>query len=895
LNRLAKLFLVREGESGNVLYFLFFFLIVSAGMAIGRGTADALFFKRFGIEYLPMMYIIQSLLLAMVSTLYAAFADRIPAETFFKTLFAILTVLVAASWLIISHTGSSWIYPAYYLVYEVASELLLVHATLYMNQNLNTLQAKRLSPLIYAGAQTGTIAGGMLLALFAPAIGTQNLVIVWSLLLVTGLAAVVVRHRRYGASTHFRAPRKTSNLLQDCILDLKQGVRYTVNSELLRAASFSLFFMVIAFYILCYSVNRVYTQTFASEAALASFFGGLTAVTSAIALISQLFITNRVIHRFGVRRVNLLFPLTTLSSLFALAFSFSLPAALAGSINKDALMPAFRNPIRTMFFNVLPDYLQGRARAMSIAVVLPLALFVCGNLLWIMLKMEDTRFFLIPGVLAAFGYLLFNRRMNRAYITSLMSTLRERLFLPNDKLYKELQGSSGEVLQEVLRGVHHPDSEVAGAFSRLLVNSFPEQAADIILERIEKTDNATTDRLLGMLSSLDLSGHVQQLHTLAERGDSHLKATVLQILVASGDQASVTQAVRHLGGRNPRLATVAIHAALRDPGRIDITGKWLELLESGTDGTLAALELMPEIGYLSGSARERIEAAYRLAVHELSRHPAIAVRTRFLQALGRQGGGFTFDLDGKLTESLASRNPELRAAAAGCLHLLANPRRDALLLAALGDGHHRVRDAALRSLDESVEDYRETVLHWLRENYGSPRTQLALLESLRHLGLSDTAYENLAIQKANQAGKLQAAHTLLDSSSTRNQESPALVILRYALSERLEQTVQLALLALEPLHEPGIIGIIRAGFTSGDARHAANACEALCNLENQRVASQLHGILLQSIDRQQAGNSNTLFGTPQQVLEWCVRQKDDWLQYCARAALQSPGKAGVHA
>jgi hypothetical protein len=218
-----------------------------------------------------------------------------------------------------------------------------------------------------------------------------------------------------------------------------------------------------------------------------------------------------------------------------------------------------------------------------------------------------------------------------------------------------------------------------------------------------------------------------------------------------------------------------------------------------------------------------------------------------------------------------------------------------LLLAALGDGHHRVRDAALRSLDESAGDYRETVLHWLRENYGSPRAQLALLESLRHLGLSDTAYENLAIQKANQAGKLQAAHTLLDSSSTRNQESPALVILRYALSERLEQTVQLALLALEPLHEPGIIGVIRAGFTSGDARHAANACEALCNLENQQFASQLHGILLQSIDRQQAGNSNTLFGTPQQVLEWCVRQKDDWLQYCARAALQSPGKAGVHA
>jgi ATP/ADP translocase len=220
VTRLGKLFLVHEGETGTVLYFLFFFMIVSAGMAVGHGTADALFFKRFGIEYLPVMYIIQSLLLAMVSTLYAAFADRVPAESFFKVLLGILAALVAASWLIISRAGPSLIYPAYYLVYEVASELLLVHSALYMNQNMNTLQAKRLSPLIYAGAQVGTIAGGMLLAVFAPVIGTQNLVMAWCLLLVTGIVAVVLRHRRHGASVHFRAHARPHNLLQDCVLDI---------------------------------------------------------------------------------------------------------------------------------------------------------------------------------------------------------------------------------------------------------------------------------------------------------------------------------------------------------------------------------------------------------------------------------------------------------------------------------------------------------------------------------------------------------------------------------------------------------------------------------------------------------------------------------------------------
>ncbi|MDH3872051.1 MAG: hypothetical protein OEU44_07550, partial [Gammaproteobacteria bacterium] len=398
MERLRKLFLVHEDESGEVLYFLFFFLLVGAGMAIGRSTADALFFKRFGIEYLPLMYIIQSVLLAGASTLYATIADRVAAEFFFKALLAILLGLVGASWLVIANTDSTFIYPVYYLVYEVSSDLLLVHGALYMNQNMNTLQAKRLSPLVFAGAQVGTICGGLILAVFAPLIGTQNLILAWCLLLGLGITVISVHHRRHGISKHFRPPKKSRHLVQDCMVDLKQGVRFTYSSELLRAASLALFFMVIAFYVLCYSVNRVYTQTFQTEEALTSFFGGLTAATSIIALLVQLFATSRTIRRFGVRKVNLLFPVTTVFSLLALVFSFALPSALLGSLNKDALMPAFRNPVRTMFFNVLPGYMQGRARAMSVAIVLPMALLSCGILLWFMQRMENTHFFLYPGI-----------------------------------------------------------------------------------------------------------------------------------------------------------------------------------------------------------------------------------------------------------------------------------------------------------------------------------------------------------------------------------------------------------------------------------------------------------------------------------------------------------------
>ena len=244
-SRIENLLLIREGERDNVVYFLLFFLLVSAGMAVGRGTADALFLKRLGIEYLPVMYMVQSLLLAAVSIAYVAYADRIPAEKFFRLLFVTLGTSVFGCWLLISITASDLIYPVYYILYEVASEVLLVHAALYMSQNMNTLQAKRLSPLFYGGAQAGSMLGGLLLVFGAPHLGAQNLLLAWCALLLTGLAVISIRHRRHGASLYFRAPQKRRESLHESLEQIRQGVRFTYRSSLLRAASFALFFMVI--------------------------------------------------------------------------------------------------------------------------------------------------------------------------------------------------------------------------------------------------------------------------------------------------------------------------------------------------------------------------------------------------------------------------------------------------------------------------------------------------------------------------------------------------------------------------------------------------------------------------------------------------------------------------
>ena len=892
---LERKLLIQPGEGGNVLYFLLFFMLVSAGMAIGRSTADALFLKRLGIEYLPFMYVIQGLLLAAVSMVYAAFADRIPAERFFRGLFAVLIMLVLASWYAMSASDSPLVYPVYYLVYEVASEILLVHAALYMNENMTTTQTKRLAPLVYAGAQFGTIIGGLLLVVAAPMFGVRNLLLLWCTLLIAGAIVISVRHKIHGTSTHFRTPKKSRNLMKDCVEQVHQGIKFTYRSSLLRASSLALFFMVLSFYILCYSVNRIYTQTFLTEESLTQFFGSLTAATSAVALFMQLFVTNRAIKRFGVRTINLLFPATTLVCLTALTFSFTLPAALLGSFNKDALMPAFRNPVRSMFFNALPAYMQGRARAMSIALVLPLALMVCGLTLILMQNMDTPVYFLVPGVLAAGLYLFYSRQMNKTYVGTLLATLKERLFLPSKHMYSDLQGCGDKTLEEIMRGINNADEEVSLAFAKILVGSFPEKAAGIILERAGKMETATADRVLNLLAPLDLSAHTDKLRRFASNGDAHLQTTVMRLLLDRNHKTTITEAITQLDSSNPRMQSTAIHAALRYPDTHNYRNKaiaaWQSLLQSNTASRCAAMDNIQDIALLDSPEQQLLLPGYLTAFTSLLADSSDHASLHALQGLQHWHEDISPQLANAVIHTLAIENPLLRQAAVGCLHLINEDQRNRLILNAIGDGHIRVREAGIAMLQTVSKHYNKYALECISGNQASLRAQKTLMTSLMDAHLPRSIYEEIAHSKSGEILLLQDALAILEQDNGRPVNS-ARSLLQYTLKEQLDQTMELVLLALESLYNKETIRIIHAGFSCGDSRHIANACEVLGNLVKDSRIGNLSDAL-QCSAGEDPGHRSRFFVSADEVLQWCADHGNSWLSQCGKQAMQPAGK--IHA
>ena len=889
LNKIGKLLLVQDNEISHVRYFFFLFMLIGSGMALGRGTTDALFFKRYGIEFLPTMYIILGFFLSTVSIVYAAYSDRISSERFFYILLGTFIILLIGAWALMVFPLSDVVYPAYFLIYEIASELLLVHAALYLSQNFLSMQSKRLMPLIFAGTQIGVIIGGLFLAYAAPIFGVQNILLIWCLILTTSMIFIFTWHKSHGVSPYYRPGSTSRNQLQQSVSALKQGLQYMGKSDMLRAMSFALFFMVITFYVLCYSVNIIYTKTFETEETLSSFFGILTAVYSASALLLQIFLTNRVLRKFGIKTVNLFFPLTSLLSYSALFFSFTLPAALIGSFNKDAIMPAFRNPVRNLFYAALPEHMHGRAHALSIAIVLPLALMVCGILLWVMQKIGNHHYFLAIGVSAAVLYLFFNFKMNHAYVSEMLTNLKDKLFLPPNDTGQALKGSAENVLAEIKKGVFHKDDQICISFSIILIESFPEAATGIILERAKKSKSSTKDRLLNLL--LPLNDELLQSFLLdnVKTSDNHLKATAYKMLFQLKTEKGKSLLKDALSDENPRIIAAGIVGVFNYKNTklyANAIDRWNYLINNNDiQNNLAALDIFTYLDFLQQQKGDLL-AKYKVLIIKLLNDVNEHVVQCTLHILAKWPEQEFTEIEDKIYELYSSQDKKVRLSVINCSNILSKNKRDSLLTRALEDTSSEIRCLAADKLTATTMYPIEKLSLWLVvDRKGSPRAQEAILQALQKLQPPIEVMQRVAMTLAQSGYIYSRALSMLRKYDGKKSAPTELMI--YSLNERIREYVDLALMALEDLENPENIKIVRAGVKSADPRHINRACEALHHMKTKYVIEIIGNILENITYHKEKKNGYQLqpfFNLPSLLL-WCVRQDDPWLNLCAEQAL----------
>lgn len=873
VQQLTKWLMIRPGEGRVFAYLCLLALGNGLGLAFGRGSSDALFFKRFGVEYLPHMFFLTSILLVLFSTIYVEFADRVRPARMLLLIFLGLAVFLLANWAFMAKGTGAAAFAVYFLGVSVASEVVAVHFSLYVSQFFDFNQAKRLTPLIEAGARLGRVIGGLLLVLVAKRWPTELMALLWVGVIVCSMAFIALHHRGEP-----RRPRLPLLRKRAPFSDAREGLRFARHSPLLQLTGVGVFLLIILISIQDYIASTIIANHYSNAQDLAAFFGWFFALTNTLVLLLQLILTSRLLRRFGLRAVNLIFPWSTALSFALLSLSASFIPALIARFNHMGMMPAFRTPAFNLFYSALPKYIQGRARALSVGLLLPLGLGCAGLLLlWVPKNLVGEPLAMV-GLALAILYIYIKFRKNQAYSAALLALIQRQVFSDKSPALEGIGHFSPEVAQRVADLVQHADNEeTARAYAGLLLEHAPESAAELLLNGLNRLPPSVVEHLLLELAPGNLPQWRAALQSALRHENMRVRISAAKLIEAQGGQDILSPLLENwLHEEHPNMQAQAACILLKHPD-------W---------GAPAAAETSLA-GLLQGAPEAQICALNALA--DLADLGRIRQASVLLDAPAHQ----------------------VRAAAVGCCAALsADPaQRLAILCRAAQDPSATVRVAVAQALSRIAEPEPRLALlqDLLRDPEFSarraaqlaatacmPQTSAAFVSALTtyddQLPLQTLLCTHLAQSSLSEKNTLLAGvaqthlRTAYDQKTLvrhfQGADGSAQRFLALVLEEDIQQHIALVLEILRLRDASGAMASVQAALQSENRRLRAQALESLRHVADSKLMLDLCAFLESELDHAPLRGAPDLPVSGHEALQWCAGHGSAWLRQCATALLR---------
>jgi hypothetical protein len=232
MSRLAQILSIKPGESRIAALVIGIMLFTALGAALGGTGIEALFFARFGVEYLPYMFLGLGVTSMLMSFGVTALLGRLPRRVLYVAIpLLIAVILAAARWALL--TRLSWLYPALWLGKEILNSLTSILIWGIAGVVCDTRQAKRLFPLFNASRILGQVIGGFITGVLVSLFGVENLLLVWTgtMLLAFVFSRALLRHQPIPATP--RPRQKKASLLEE----MQRGYQYVRRSSLMRWVS----------------------------------------------------------------------------------------------------------------------------------------------------------------------------------------------------------------------------------------------------------------------------------------------------------------------------------------------------------------------------------------------------------------------------------------------------------------------------------------------------------------------------------------------------------------------------------------------------------------------------------------------------------------------------------
>jgi hypothetical protein len=809
-------------------------LFTSAGFTLGNTAADALFLARFGVEFLPHMYMALGVLSFLVTLGMTALLGRVRHNKLFIIAPVVMAALLAVGWALL-FTGLRLIYPILWLGMAVLDSLITLVVWGLASMMCDTRQSKRLFPLFNTGRILGAVLGGFVTSLLVRWFGTESLLLVMAgtLLVAFGAGRALVSQRVRQEVRGLRTRRNQPGI----IAEMQKGYQFVRRSELMRLISISAILFSVLYFSIALPFSRAATEQFVDEDALASFLGLFNAFSTGGAFLASLFLANRLFARFGIMSMIMMVAAIYLFGFGTLAISEIFIIIIAFRFLQTMWITGIASSAWQAMFNPVPAEWRDQVRIFIDGVPGKAGTFIAGAILLVGERAFSPQQLYLVGLGAALITLLLIWRAGSAYKHALLDALRAgrpTLFVDEEEPFGGFQQDATTV-EVALQAMSHADPLVRRTSAEFL-GKLGEARAQAAL--VTALGDPESDVIVASLQSLARAQAAQAILEVKAKLDdpqAGVRAQAIETLCALTSY--------------PHGLKTCLEPLLRDPDGLVRSRAAVGLLRLGMH--TEARDLLRSTAMV-GSQDDRVAA---------------------IQAMAEWGDLDAFTLIEAELQDQHAPSPVRRAAAVALGSC--GSQAATLLLDTLADKDPGVREGAVQGLVRLGPQILEGVLIKLSDP-AAEEGALQVLERLPHLQLSEElrAYAQTRIASALRY------NDLWHSVKAHAKDGP-LELLADSLRDRARRDSLLALKALSLVHDRETITVSIDNLQSGDANQRANALEALETVREAGLIRPLLAVWEPVAGLQADGHVAEVLAV---VLE---HEPDGWLRACAAFASRS--------
>ena len=314
-----------------------------------------------GVQNLPWVFTGTFLAMLVAVPLFGALTARLPRRRFLPIVyyFFIFNILIFYA-LFQFDAYRPELARAFFIWVSVFNLFVVSVFWSFMVDLFSSEQGKRLFGFIAAGGSLGAIVGPGLTALLAVPIGPVNLLLLSALLL---LGAVICIHRLGRWAQAGKRP-VSARRADETVLGGNMFAGFSLvlrSSYLLGIALFIVLFTMLSTF-LYFEQAHIIAQSISDPAQRTTLFAGIDLAVNTLTVLTQLFITGRVMPKIGVAGTLILLPFAAAVGFAALAVTPVLAVLVVFQVLRRAGDYALTRPAREVLFTVVDRQTKYKAK-----------------------------------------------------------------------------------------------------------------------------------------------------------------------------------------------------------------------------------------------------------------------------------------------------------------------------------------------------------------------------------------------------------------------------------------------------------------------------------------------------------------------------------------------------